>query len=188
LTTLASIFIVPIFTLFGYTLRVSEAVATRSDHMPAFEGWWDLTVEGVYGALALTPLYIVTFIATTVALQLRWAVYVLVVLGTSIVAPAFLVVYATERNWERLYTDLKALRAARQRTFLIGVLQYIVVSVLVLLILLVGLFTLVGLLVVIPFAYFIQSAFWGRVYADALDEAGLSIDSPSAETEQEEWL
>lgn len=97
--TLLSFFLVPLFLLVGYTVRVVRAVAGGDETLPAFDEWGDMLVDGVKG-FAITLAYFLVpavvfgvFAAVAALVGPGRASTLVVVLGGLAAMPVALVVW-----------------------------------------------------------------------------------------------
>lgn len=175
---MASIFIVPIFTLYGYFMEVVKSIA-RDGEVPQPGNYLELTFNGLKLYLILLPvtaLGLVTYLPLWMGLLDSLALNAVAGLGylvTGYFGFAIALTYMVERDWRKAYS-VESIRMTLNLKYVKYLLAFFVVyygmAAVASIVMLLSFITIVGWLVVIPAASFYLMVFgailMGRIYEE----------------------
>lgn len=185
-----SFLILPLFTLFGYIYRITEAAARGETVQPAIDDYAELTKEGFFYFLLYLLVGIVAAIAVGgpvaagVALESPAVIAffaVVVSIVVAYVAPAILVLYPVTGSYKEALSPDRIKAFAFTSEYLVAYLILIALSIafnlvlqvvtLILAITVVGIFLLIPLIAVANAYYFYAiGAYWGATYYEAAEK------------------
>jgi hypothetical protein len=199
-------FIVPLFILFGYTYRITEAAARGDAVQPAFEDWGDLLEKGFFYFLLVLALMLINFVgAGTLAVVGEsagvpaaggFAILVLWLL-TTYAWPAVMVLYPVTGSLSKALSPGRIANFAFTTKYIVSYLIYIGLLVGFFVLSFIGMFvlaiTVIGIFLLIPLVYAVNAylpyaigTFWGATYYEAAKEGHVPHVSAQDEPTQDE--
>ncbi len=156
-------FVIPIFLLIGYRLKLLESVINGTE-APKFESYDELFEEGLTGFFVYLPIFALIMFSLSVT-----AIGLPILLGLTIVGlyiwPAASIVYAIKRDYKEVYgPDFMDLISSSiyARTYVGSVILTVVLFVLITMF---GLPTLgLGLIILLPTYIYSKPILWGQMY------------------------
>lgn len=187
--------LIPIFLFSGYTYRVGRAAARGDDAIPDYDDWGALLKNGLLLFVVNLPYAILVTVGTVgvilVAIQLEGgAALALLLLAMVLFVPiayvggAILPTFLATGSVTETYRDLRFLKVALTKEYLVGFAVLFVLSTVVStavgMISMILAITFIGLILAIPlylaltpYLAYLNSALWGYVIWDADDDVPL---------------
>lgn len=166
-----SFLIVPLFTLFGYALRLREHAARGEDEAPMLNDWGELTVEGLFGSVAFLPLIVAAIAAALVGAGLTGVneslgstVTTLGVFAIYYVLPGYLTAYAVKRDISDTYTDPTVRETVMSREYAIAYLKYLPFTLVLYVLVNIGSVVVIPAFFLVPYAMYARHSYWGAAY------------------------
>lgn len=175
-----SIFIIPVFAVFGYQIRVYEA-SLKEQPRPEFEGILSLISEGFMAALTLFPAFIIVGILISLPqivelvgapipiLVVELASFILAVIS-SFITPIFLALYVDTGSFGGTYDLSRLSDILTNRDYLIQFLIFSVLASVLQVVLLVPLLLFVTIPFVAMYTVMVTSAYLGDMFRPFLEE------------------
>lgn len=158
---LTSVFIVPLFALFGYLSRVRKASLNETEKSPKFENYKELADLGFQCFIAYTP---VLFVIGISAVSTLFIPFMIGIAGIPLIMwPVISVKFAETEDYKRVY-DGEILDIISHRMYA----RYLSIYVFLYIIILSGTITFgvlsagVGVIIFLPVLVWFRAAFWGR--------------------------
>lgn len=158
---LTSIFILPLFALFGYLSRVRKASLNETEKSPKFENYKELVDLGFQCFIAYTPVLFVIGISVVSTLFIPFMIGIAGI--PLIIWPVISVKFAETEDYKRVY-DGEILDIISHRMYA----RYLSIYVFLYIIILSGTITFgvlsagVGVIIFLPVLVWFRAAFWGR--------------------------
>ncbi len=176
------VFLVPVigpflgFFVRGYGFRLTQAAARGQTAPPEFDDYGDLFVDGLklfgLGLLYGLAFLFVAGLTAAVGYAVHEVLGLVVLAGWVLVAgyfyPAVRAILAATDSFEAALSPERVAAFAFTGTYLKAYLLWIPISILVAVVALASLFTIVGIVAVAAWALYLQAAYWGYHYREAV--------------------
>lgn len=181
------VFLIPVFFIIGYFIRLTAFAAAGKAEPPGFEKPGKLVWDGFTFTLALLPVWLPFTVIWWKADEVSFALGFVVSAVQVYIISAMYLNFAVDRHWTSLYSLSALLNFWSNKTYVIGVLIYTFVisgigTLVVFMLLLTTLVTIVGWIVLWPMIIFywfaVGASLWGAVYYKIHGPAEISDPDP----------
>jgi hypothetical protein len=170
---LASVFVLPLFIMAGYFVRLTRRAGTGHTDPPEFDDWSGMLVDGLGLIIMLLPVLVVYWLIGLVAVEIHPLAYLLVIMVLFYPLPALYLNYAMHDDWRSTYRLSRVKTYVTSKPYFVGALAYLFVingigTIFVMILFGLSLLTLVGWIILWPMIWFywygIDAALWGWVH------------------------
>lgn len=188
--TLLSFLLIPIFFLYGYVYRITEAAAWGDTIQPRFDEYGDMFVSGlafvglfiVYGVITFVPVVLLVAVGAEAGVPgVAGIIGLLVGLLFAYFGPAVLTLYPVTGSFSAALSPSRitnfAFTGKYLGSFLLFIVLYFAIQIAFTVLIFALAITVIGLLLVIPlylvipaYLLYFTGAYWGATYYEAAQE------------------